>query len=57
MKITASFGVAEVDSIERIDEAINKADLASYRAKREGRNRVCQFDPARDLPQAAEAAE
>ena len=56
IELTASFGVAEVGRLHKIDVTLHRADLAAYRAKREGRNRVCQFDPTIDveLPQAAE---
>lgn len=46
--ITASFGVAEVASVSEIDDAIHKADLAAFRAKRNGRDRVYSYDPEQD---------
>ncbi|VAW02639.1 diguanylate cyclase (GGDEF domain) [hydrothermal vent metagenome] len=48
IQITASFGVAEVTSIDQIDKALHWADLATFRAKREGRDQVCAYDPVRD---------
>lgn len=49
-RVTLSIGIAcltpgERDQPEALVEA---ADLALYRAKREGRDRVCKFDPAID---------
>ena len=41
--ITASFGVASfrLESQDSLDSLIGRADEAMYRAKHEGRNRVC----------------
>ncbi|PLY02316.1 MAG: sensor domain-containing diguanylate cyclase [Desulfuromonas sp.] len=39
--VTASFGVAELCAGETFKDLVNKADRAMYRAKQEGRNRVC----------------
>ncbi|WP_456270200.1 GGDEF domain-containing protein [Kushneria sp. AK178] len=46
--VTISIGVAEVDPhADTINQAIQRADKALYRAKREGRNRVCYWhEPA-----------
>jgi diguanylate cyclase (GGDEF)-like protein len=47
LNITASIGVAgypEDDIRTRID-IISKADLALYKAKRDGRNQVCLYSP------------
>lgn len=40
VNITASFGVAEYDQGDTADIFLNKADLALYKAKRKGKNRV-----------------
>lgn len=40
IKVSASFGVAALGDGEGLDELIKRADLALYRAKRIGRNRV-----------------
>lgn len=45
MNVTASFGIAGLTDPARIEQAIRAADLALYRAKAEGRNRVCLYDP------------
>ncbi len=52
IQITASFGVAEVSSIDQIDKALHWADLATFRAKRKGRDQVCAYDPAIDMDMA-----
>ena len=39
-KVTASFGVTEVKPKEKLEEVIFRADMALYKAKREGKNRV-----------------
>lgn len=57
IQLTASFGVAGVDDIEDVDRAIHHADLAVYRAKTTGRDKVCKYDPALDAePVRAHAA-
>lgn len=38
--LTVSIGVAKLDSRESVIQALERVDLALYRAKREGRNRV-----------------
>jgi diguanylate cyclase len=42
--ISASFGVAQLQAGENGADLIQRADLSLYRAKSEGRNRVCQAD-------------
>jgi len=46
VQITASFGVASfrIGSEETVDSLIKRVDEAMYRAKHEGRNRVCVAD-------------
>ena len=42
---TISIGLADFDPLrETIDQALRRADLALYRAKRDGRNRLCRAD-------------
>ncbi|MFB0612817.1 GGDEF domain-containing protein [Aurantiacibacter poecillastricola] len=48
--ITASFGVASVASDAPLREILAAADLALYRAKHLGRNRVVTFDDLRTAP-------
>ena len=40
IQITASFGVAELTKDEKLSDLIKRADLALYRAKSNGRNRI-----------------
>lgn len=48
LSLTASFGVVAMSSVSQIEEAFQKADLAAYRAKRDGRDQVCLYDPELD---------
>lgn len=46
VQVTASFGVAQLcPQDNNLDDLIQRADQALYRAKHEGRNRVCRHDP------------
>ncbi|MFC1673893.1 diguanylate cyclase [Pseudomonadota bacterium] len=44
--VTASFGVAEIDTVEHIVKTIERADDALYEVKRDGRNAVKGWNPA-----------
>ncbi|GEM_PF-1213418 len=41
IQLTVSLGVAEIDNKESLDDWINRADEALYRAKNSGRNQTC----------------
>jgi len=45
VRVTASFGVASLTDPRRIEMAIRAADAALYRAKEQGRDRVCRGGP------------
>lgn len=40
-QVTVSLGIAEFTGLDSLDRCLNRADRALYRAKVEGRNRVC----------------
>jgi len=42
LKITASFGVAQLEGEDTVDSLLRRADAAMFDAKRSGRNRTCQ---------------
>lgn len=44
--ITCSVGVARYFPHEKLEQFVKRADLALYRAKTEGRNRVCLYEEA-----------
>ncbi len=44
LRVTASFGVAQLRSGESIEAFLRRADAAMYRAKATGKNRVCAAD-------------
>lgn len=53
VSVTCSFGVAQVDADATIDEVIERADQALYRAKSDGRDRVYTWREAGDAAQPA----
>lgn len=53
---TVSGGVTSVRAGETLSEAMRRADMALYGAKRQGRDRICVADPADDRPAAVRSA-
>ena len=43
LKVTMSFGVAEIDESDSLKTIMARADAALYESKRTGRNKVCTF--------------
>lgn len=41
LRVTVSFGLAQISDDISVQDLIERADLALYKAKKEGRNRVC----------------
>jgi diguanylate cyclase (GGDEF)-like protein len=41
LQVTASFGVAEIESPDTVESLLQRADKALYNAKRTGRNKTC----------------
>jgi diguanylate cyclase (GGDEF)-like protein len=48
LSVTVSIGVSEAAAAESLTAFLKQADLALYRAKRDGRDRVCRFSPAEE---------
>ena len=42
-KVTGSFGIAQLDADDDMNEIVRKADLALYQSKENGRNKVSLF--------------
>jgi diguanylate cyclase (GGDEF)-like protein len=59
LKVTASFGVAEFEDGDTLEQLLHRADEALYDAKRGGRNRTCykSSDPNQQSGAQSEAAE
>lgn len=56
IRITASFGVAQGQPHQSLDQLIEQADRALYLAKEQGRNRICQADEKNGFCTAALSA-
>jgi len=50
VRITASFGVSEMDTVEHIVKTIERADMTLYDVKRDGRNVVRAWKPNEGQP-------
>jgi diguanylate cyclase (GGDEF)-like protein len=48
-QVTLSIGVAQIQENETLPGLIDRADKALYRAKKEGRNRVCCAVESNDM--------
>lgn len=48
LKVTASFGVSEVDINNSVDVALKNTDVALYQSKSNGRNRVSLYHPQKN---------
>jgi diguanylate cyclase (GGDEF)-like protein len=48
LKVTASFGVAQVEAGDTMQTLVERADQALYDAKKQGRNRVCVRQRAKE---------
>lgn len=57
VQVTCSFGIAVLAADDKdISYALNRADLALYRAKSAGRNKVVLYDPAGEPPPSRRTA-
>ena len=53
---TCSFGVSEWGGGDTVDTLLKRADIALYKAKQTGRNRVCKADALEAMDESAESA-
>ena len=54
-RVTLSVGVAEYSPGESIADMVKRADAALYQAKRTGRNKVAEAEPAPPLAEPIQA--
>jgi diguanylate cyclase (GGDEF)-like protein len=57
LRVTASFGVSQVEEGDSVEDILRRADRALYNAKRTGRNRTVALTTADTLAEDAAAAE